>query len=57
MTTIPKLLDLTTMNQKDNRQKLLRTIGYKVLSDINDVSVVMPTALVSYSSIYDLIRI
>lgn len=28
------------------RQKLLRTLGYKVLSDINDVSVVMPTALI-----------
>ncbi|KAI1634099.1 acyltransferase [Biscogniauxia mediterranea] len=28
------------------RQKLLRTMGYKVLSDINDVSVVMPTALI-----------
>lgn len=26
--------------------RLLRTLGYKVLSDINDVSVVMPTALV-----------
>ncbi|KAJ1326840.1 Glycerol-3-phosphate acyltransferase C-terminal region [Microdochium nivale] len=28
------------------RQKLLRTMGYKVLSDINAVSVVMPTALI-----------
>ncbi|RYP67562.1 hypothetical protein DL771_007174 [Monosporascus sp. 5C6A] len=28
------------------RQKLLRTMGYKVLSDINEVSVVMPTALI-----------
>ncbi|GAB1318629.1 Phospholipid/glycerol acyltransferase domain-containing protein [Madurella fahalii] len=28
------------------RQKLLRTLGYKVLADINDVSVVMPTALI-----------
>ncbi|CAK7563583.1 MAG: hypothetical protein SEPTF4163_001453 [Sporothrix epigloea] len=28
------------------RQKILRTLGYKVLSDINDVSVVMPTALI-----------
>ncbi|EPE10716.1 glycerol-3-phosphate acyltransferase [Ophiostoma piceae UAMH 11346] len=28
------------------RQKLLRTLGYRVLSDINDVSVVMPTALI-----------
>ncbi|PSR75226.1 acyltransferase-domain-containing protein [Coniella lustricola] len=28
------------------RQKLLRTLGYKVLADINAVSVVMPTALI-----------
>lgn len=28
------------------RQKLLWTLGYRVLSDINDVSVVMPTALI-----------
>lgn len=28
------------------RTRLLRTMGYKVLADINDVSVVMPTALV-----------
>ncbi|KAI1332405.1 acyltransferase-domain-containing protein [Xylariaceae sp. FL0255] len=28
------------------KQKLLRTMGYKVLSDINHVSVVMPTALI-----------
>ncbi|KAH6889194.1 acyltransferase-domain-containing protein [Thelonectria olida] len=28
------------------REKILRTLGYKVLSDINDVSVVMPTALI-----------
>ena len=28
------------------RQKMLRTMGYKVLSDINAVSVVMPTALI-----------
>ncbi|KAJ9134121.1 Dihydroxyacetone phosphate acyltransferase [Pleurostoma richardsiae] len=28
------------------RHKLLRTMGYKVLADINDVSVVMPTALI-----------
>ncbi|KAI0198111.1 acyltransferase-domain-containing protein [Astrocystis sublimbata] len=28
------------------RQKLLRTMGYKVLSDINDISVVMPTSLI-----------
>lgn len=28
------------------KMRLLRTLGYKVLADINDVSVVMPTALV-----------
>lgn len=28
------------------RQRLLRTLGYKVLSDINAVSVVMPTSLI-----------
>ena len=28
------------------RAKILRTLGYKVLGDINDVSVVMPTALI-----------
>lgn len=31
---------------KEERIRILRTMGYKVLSDINDVSVVMPTALV-----------
>ena len=30
----------------DSRIRLLRTLGFKVLSDINAVSVVMPTALV-----------
>lgn len=30
----------------DSRVRLLRTLGYKVLSDINAVSVVMPTALI-----------
>lgn len=38
---LPKQLDV-----KDQRLRLLRTLGFKVLSDINDVSVVMPTALV-----------
>ena len=31
---------------KNVRSRMLRTLGYKVLSDINAVSVVMPTALV-----------
>ncbi|KAF1937210.1 glycerol-3-phosphate acyltransferas-like protein [Clathrospora elynae] len=34
------------LDTKDDRLRLLRTLGYKVLSEINDVSVVMPTALV-----------
>lgn len=38
---LPQRLDL-----KEERLRLLRTLGYKVLSEINDVSVVMPTALV-----------
>lgn len=33
-------------NKPEVRIRLLRTLGYKVLADINDVSVVMPTALV-----------
>lgn len=31
---------------EDRRIRLLRTLGYKVLSEINDVSVIMPTALI-----------
>ncbi|MCJ1448585.1 MAG: hypothetical protein MMC23_009102 [Stictis urceolatum] len=30
----------------ENRVRLLRTLGYRVLSDVNRISVVMPTALV-----------
>ncbi|RDW69411.1 putative glycerol-3-phosphate acyltransferase [Coleophoma cylindrospora] len=45
-TGIPKELDLKVFQIPTNRQKLLRTLGYKVLSDINAVSVVMPTALI-----------
>lgn len=30
----------------ETRSRLLRTLGYKVLSDINNVSVIMPTALI-----------
>ncbi|APA12878.1 hypothetical protein sscle_10g076480 [Sclerotinia sclerotiorum 1980 UF-70] len=43
---VPKTLDFESINVPSVRQKLLRTLGYKVLSDINAVSVVMPTALV-----------
>ncbi|KAI0429536.1 acyltransferase-domain-containing protein [Xylaria sp. FL1042] len=44
----PGTEDLTSKTPENAilRQKLLRTMGYKVLSDINDVSVVMPTALI-----------
>ena len=31
---------------QESRLRLLRTLGYRVLSDINEVSVVMPTALI-----------
>ncbi|KAF2645355.1 acyltransferase-domain-containing protein [Massarina eburnea CBS 473.64] len=34
------------LEPKDERLRILRTLGYKVLSEINDVSVIMPTALV-----------
>ncbi|KAK5131603.1 hypothetical protein LTR08_000790 [Meristemomyces frigidus] len=34
------------MNEAALKRRLLTTLGYKVLSDINSVSVVMPTALV-----------
>jgi glycerol-3-phosphate O-acyltransferase len=39
-------VDLKDMKNQVVRQKLLRTLGYKVLADINAVSVVMPTALI-----------
>ena len=45
-TGIPKDLDMKSSTDPTTRQKLLRTLGYKVLSDINAVSVVMPTALI-----------
>lgn len=45
-TSIPKGVDLKSINDPATRMKLLRTLGYKVLSDINAVSVVMPTALI-----------
>lgn len=45
---LPTGLNMDTKNPENTaiRQKLLRILGYKVLSDINDVSVVMPTALI-----------
>lgn len=38
--------ELEKAYSKDIRIRLLRTLGYRVLSDINAVSVVMPTALI-----------
>lgn len=48
LTPSPETLrfDVKTPENVAIKQKLLRTMGYKVLSDINDVSVVMPTALI-----------
>ena len=37
---------LRNPQSQDSRTRLLRTLGYRVLSDINAVSVVMPTALI-----------
>ncbi|PKS05896.1 hypothetical protein jhhlp_007727 [Lomentospora prolificans] len=39
-------LDMKDSHVVAVRQKMLRILGYRVLSDINDVSVVMPTALI-----------
>ncbi|KAH6676326.1 acyltransferase [Halenospora varia] len=44
MTSMPQ--GIQGMNNAVTKEKLLRTMGYKVLSDINAVSVVMPTALI-----------
>ncbi|KAK4454450.1 acyltransferase-domain-containing protein [Podospora aff. communis PSN243] len=51
MTRLSKAPSAINIDWKDTqnavvRQKVLRTLGYKVLADINDVSVVMPTALI-----------
>ncbi|KAK0641490.1 acyltransferase-domain-containing protein [Cercophora newfieldiana] len=51
ITRLSKVPSAVNINWKDTqnaivRQKVLRTLGYKVLADINDVSVVMPTALI-----------
>lgn len=42
----PSLPTPDNATDKDFRTRLLRTLGYRVLSEINAVSVVMPTALV-----------
>lgn len=44
--SIPQQIDPKTVDDQAVRQRILRTLGYKVLSDINAVSVVMPTALI-----------
>ena len=45
MTTMSQQVDAKTSTNSSQRVRLLRTMGYKVLSDINVVSVVMPTSL------------
>ncbi|MCJ1245448.1 hypothetical protein MMC30_002652 [Trapelia coarctata] len=46
ITSLPKQISLSTSRSSEERVRLLRTMGYKVLFDINAVSVVMPTTLV-----------
>ena len=45
-TSLPKQINLNAPKSSEERVRLLRTMGYKVLFDINAVSVVMPTTLV-----------
>lgn len=45
-TSLPPQLNLKGPVSSEARVRLLRTLGYRVLSDINEVSVVMPTALI-----------
>ena len=46
MIRLPQQIDADKMDEKELRLRLLRTLGYRVLSEINAVSVVMPTALI-----------
>ena len=46
MTSLPQQISSASGRDASQRIRLLRTMGYKVLSDINAVSVVMPTALI-----------
>lgn len=46
MNAVAETQDGVDKTKPEVRMRLLRTLGYKVLADINDVSVVMPTALV-----------
>ncbi|RKF78679.1 Glycerol-3-phosphate acyltransferase [Golovinomyces cichoracearum] len=43
---ISRQINMRSTTSPATRHKLLRTLGYKILSDINSVSVVMPTALI-----------
>ena len=45
-TSLPNQLNIKDTGRSEARLRLLRTLGYRVLSDINEVSVVMPTALI-----------
>jgi glycerol-3-phosphate O-acyltransferase len=44
--SMSKQINMESLSDPAVRQRILRTMGYKVLSDINAVSVVMPTALI-----------
>ncbi|KAK3044919.1 hypothetical protein LTS18_015040, partial [Coniosporium uncinatum] len=48
LSRLPTQIDDTTplTRQSEVRLRILRTMGYRVLKEINDVSVVMPTALI-----------
>ncbi|KAI9837598.1 MAG: hypothetical protein M1819_007249 [Sarea resinae] len=46
MNSIPQQIDSQSSSPQEIKARLLRTLGYKVLSDINSASVVMPTALI-----------
>lgn len=47
LTRLPREVGTNSENiSYTERGRILRTLGYRVLSDINDVSVMMPTALV-----------
>ncbi|MBE7181562.1 MAG: 1-acyl-sn-glycerol-3-phosphate acyltransferase, partial [Terriglobus roseus] len=43
---MPQQIDGKPEEPADSRLRILRTLGYRVLKEINDVSVVMPTALI-----------
>lgn len=48
LTRLPSQPDVAASRELNyaDKARILRTLGYRVLSDINDVSVMMPTALV-----------